>query len=398
MSTFFRGVGPAIFLLILGGCSDGSDQGGAPNPFAGFGSEIYSDTTHWLCHPALPTADNVCSSNLDTTRVFANGATEIETHAVATNPDVDCFYVYPTVSADEAGNSDLVANAEEDFTVLNQAARYSSFCRVYAPIYRQVTVSVIISDATGDAEQAYGDVLDSFKHYIATENAGRGYVLIGHSQGAGHLRRLIAEAIEPDPYLRERMISAHILGSSVRTVDGSNIVSGTESVELCRSDDHTGCMVTYVSYREGDAFVAAGTGRFGQPRDGEVGACTNPGALSGGSAELTPYFPVASNPQLEDFIIDRADGPFADPANAPQITTPFYTMPGFLNGQCATGPTGIRYLEIGVNADPDDPRADDFNGEMVLQDWGLHLVDMTVAMGDLVALGARQAEAWLSDR
>ncbi len=389
-------------MVLVGACSDSSDNAipadpGAANPFAPFNSSIYSDTGNWLCHPDLPDTGDTCKSDLDTTVVYADGSTGIERHNVADNPAVDCFYVYPTVSADDAGNSDLNANAEEAFTVLNQAARYSSFCRMFAPVYRQITVNVIITDEEGDGELAYGDVLDSFKHYIANYNGGRGFILIGHSQGAGHLRRLIAETVETNEYLRERMIAAHILGSSTRTAEGTNIVSGTQGIELCRTSDQTGCMVTYVSYREGDPFVANGTGRFGQPAEGETPACTNPAALSGGRAPLTPYFPIASNPQLEAFIIDRADGPFADPENSPEIMTPFYTMPGFLTGECATGPTGIGYLEVGVNADPDDPRADDFNGEMILQDWGLHLVDMTVAMGDLVALGALQAQAWLED-
>ncbi|NQX89504.1 MAG: DUF3089 domain-containing protein [Halioglobus sp.] len=388
-------------LAAIMACSDSND-GGAPTtvdvPFAGFTSPVYRDTDKWLCHPALPVAENICASNLDTTIVFANGATAVEPHVMAQNPQVDCFYVYPTVSADDSGNSDLLAGAEEYFTTLNQAARYSSFCRVFAPIYRQVTVNVIISDQQGDREVAYGDVLDSFKHYMSNHNQGRGYVLIGHSQGAGHLSRLLAETIEPDAVLRERMIAAHILGSSVRTVEGSNVVSGTNAVELCRAADQTGCVVTYVSYREGDAFVADGSGRFGQPLDGETSACTNPGALAGGSVGLRPYFPVASNPQLDAFIIPRTEGPFADAANAAEITTPFYSMPGFLEGQCTRGPTGIGYLRVGVNADPSDPRADDFNGEMILQDWGLHLVDMTVAMGNLVELGAGQAASWVQSR
>ena len=127
----------------------------------------------------------------------------------------------------------------------------------------------------------------------------------------------------------------------------------------------------------------------------KLGACTNPAALPGGSATLAPYFPVASNPQLAAFIIKRADGPFANQENSPAIATPFYSMPGFLSGECATGPTGIGYLRVVVNSDPADPRADDFNGEMILLDWGLHLVDMTVAMGNLEQLGALQADAWL---
>jgi Protein of unknown function (DUF3089) len=387
----------SLFALIgtLTACSDGNNELDPDNPFGFFSSSIYSQTDNWLCHPGLTAEENLCASNLDATVVFPDGSTTIEPHTIAADPAVDCFYVYPTVSADLSGNSDLIANEEEEFTVLNQAARYSSFCRVFAPIYRQVTVTVIVTDEEGDGELAYNDVLDSFKHYIANHNNGRGFILIGHSQGAGHLRRLIAEAVEPDEYLSNHMIAAHILGSSTRTMEGTNIVSDTQSLELCLSADQTGCMVSYVTYREGDAFVADGSGRFGRPQPGEVPACTNPSALSGGRASLTPYFPIASAPLLGEFIIDRADGPFADSSTAPEITTPFYTMPGFLEGECTTGPSGIGYLRVSVNADPEDPRADDFNGEMILQDWGLHLVDMTVAMGNLVELGAVQSATWL---
>ena len=30
--------------------------------------------------------------------------------------------------------------------------------------------------------------------------------------------------------------------------------------------------------------------------------------------------------------------------------------------------------------------------------WGLHLIDVTIAMGDLVELGATQARSWLQDQ
>ena len=101
---------------------------------------------------------------------------------------------------------------------------------------------------------------------------------------------------------------------------------------------------------------------------------------------------------IGDFIIQRVDGPFTDPEQAPPITTPFYKMPGFLSAECVVDQSGISYLKVSVHADPDDPRADDFNGEMILLDWGLHLVDVTVGMGNLVQLGASQAQAWLQDR
>ena len=41
----------------------------------------------------------------------------------------------------------------------------------------------------------------------------------------------------------------------------------------------------------------------------------------------------------------------------------------------------------------------DFNGEFIGGDgWGLHLVDVTIAMGDLVELGAVQTKSWLQDQ
>ncbi|MEZ5569842.1 MAG: hypothetical protein R3E54_16145 [Halioglobus sp.] len=94
-----------------------------------------------------------------------------------------------------------------------------------------------------------------------------------------------------------------------------------------------------------------------------------------------------------------APNPFADPANAPRVTTPFYAMPDFIDGACTVDDNGVSYLQAMALTDPTDPRADDFNGEFIGGDgWGLHLVDMTLTLGDLVALGAQQAEAWLQDR
>ena len=47
-------------------------------------------------------------------------------HAIA---PIDCFYVYPTVSLDQTGNSDMTAGPEEHGVILQQFARFSSVCR-----------------------------------------------------------------------------------------------------------------------------------------------------------------------------------------------------------------------------------------------------------------------------
>ena len=52
-----------------------------------------------------------------------------------------------------------------------------------------------------------------------------------------------------------------------------------------------------------------------------------------------------------------------------------------------------------VHGDPSDPRTDDINGDLggggqVLANWGLHLVDVNLAMGNLLDIVGRQAKAW----
>jgi hypothetical protein len=242
-------------------------------------------------------------------------------------------------------------------------------------------------------------VLDSFKQYIANDNQGRGFILIGHSQGSSLLRRLIAEAIETDEYLLQHMISAHLLGTSVNKPEGVDIGSEFQQVPMCRTADQSGCIVSYSTFRNTDPFLAAGQAFFGAPLDGELAICSNPAALAGGSASLSAYFPLAPDPVLDELIIKKANGPFADPATAPTITTPFYSMQDLISGECVVDANGISYLEATVQYDLSDPRADDINGEFFPGvGYGLHLVDMTLAMGDLVALGASQAQAWLQDQ
>ncbi len=401
-----------VSILVLGSflmaCSDSNNNDdtlqvdqGPPNPFTGFVSSLYSGGDNWLCHPALTDTDNVCASNLDATLVYADGSNEIEPHIRAADPEVDCFYVYPTVSGDTGTNSDLEAGPEERFTTLNQAARYTRFCRVFAPLYRQATLAAIVGGTYGEgAPIAYADVLDSFKHYMANDNKGRGFILIGHSQGAGHLKQLIAETIENDEYLLQHLVSAHLIGSAVRQPEGSDIGGDFKQVPVCRTSDQTACVINYSIYRDSDSDLAAGLAVFGTPANGLTAMCTNPAALSGGDASLNGYFPVAASPGVIDsLIVKRANGPYADPASAPPITTPFYAMPDFISGQCVLDENGISYLRATVRADPRDPRADDFNGEFaIFSGWGLHLVDMTLPMGDLVELGSTQAKAWLQEQ
>lgn len=399
----------ALAVAALGACSSGDDEGGSegdtdgdapaaetalPAGYEGHTSEVYADDAHWLCKPGI--ADDVCSRDLDATAVAADGSTEVVEHVTADDPPIDCFYVYPTTSFDEGPNSDLEpAEAEEVFTAYNQVARLVSTCRVYAPVYRQVTLSAIGGGAgdSGDGpdprEVAYGDVLDAFMDYVVNESEGRGFVLIGHSQGAGLLTRLIADEIDGEPLLRDRLVSAYILGTSLQVPDGEVVGGSFAEVPLCEEAEQTGCVVSYSSYRATSPPVDSSF--FGRGDDGTRAACVNPADLAGGPAPVQPYFLVT---QPEGTLLGGTSGaqPFADPARTAEVTTPWVTYPGFVEAECVSE-GDFTYLALTVAGDPDDPRTDDIGGDLN-EEWGMHLIDANVAMGDIEDLVTVQAGAY----
>lgn len=405
----------AAALAPAASCGSGSDHGAASqNPYAGYVSATYAGTDQWLCHPGLTGSADVCSGDLSTIRVQADGSSTTEAFTPAADPPVDCFYLYPTVSFDLAANSDLDPGAQETGTTLIQAARYGSVCRVFAPVYRQRTLVLlglrlfapflVPDDVSAKASAiAYGDVLDAFRHYIANENHGRGFFLLGHSQGAGLSARLIAEEIETQPYLAARLIAAHIPGATVAVPKGADVGGTLASTPACTRADQTGCVVAYSTFRQGDPDLAEP--RFGVTGDPATQAlCVNAAALVADAASTTPatldaYLPFLQPPIFQAILIARGEGgPYADPAQnrAAAKGHAFYSVPGQLHGQCVVDPASTAsYLEVTIESDPTDPRADDYPGEFLGgKGWGLHLVDVSMVQGDLVRLAATQAAAW----
>jgi hypothetical protein len=335
---------------------------------------MYDEATNWLCLPGM--RDELCTTGLDATIVRADGSTEPEPFVPAAEPGFDCFYVYPTVSNDSGSNSDLNAGSEETNVTKAQAGRYSRVCRVFAPLYRQVTLTALTGGSISDDARtsAYRDVVAAFNRYLTNFNAGRGFVLIGHSQGSGMLRRLIAEEIDGRPELRERLIAAHLLGTSVAVPDGEDVGGDFKNVPVCRSDSQIGCVLAYSTFRADSP--PPDNSRFGKVASGRA-VCANPAALGGGKGILVPYF--GSN-----------QAAFAQ--GGARITTPFITFPDFLEAECVAQGE-FTYLALTVLSDPADPRVDDIGGD-ISADWGLHLVDVSIAMGSLVKLAETEANAF----
>lgn len=355
----------------------------------------YSDQASWLC---LPGRADACAFDQSATIVTADGSTKVESFKAAADPKFDCFYVYPTVSLDPTPNSDMNAGAEERQVAAFQAARFSKNCRVYAPLYRQVTITALSALLAGkpvvpDRALAYGDVKAAWAHYLAAHNNGRGVVLIGHSQGSGMLKQLIAEEIDGKP-ITKQIISAMLLGTNIAVPEGKDVGGDFKAFPLCKSAGQTGCLVTYVSFRA--SAPPPDNSRFGVvPQPGMVAACVNPAALGGGKVVTDAYL-GARGAGLSSAV----QGPWVK--DGPAVTTPFVKVPGLISAEC-TASGKFHYLAVSVNADPADPRTDTIVGDVsvlgkVLPDWGLHLIDMPVVMGDLVELSNRQAKAWAAKR
>lgn len=132
----------------------------------------------------------------------------------------------------------------------SQAARFSSVCHVYAPMYRQVTIAALGGSGTTPASVtlAYTSVLSAWKDYLAHDNHGRGVMFIGHSQGAALLITLLRNVVDPSPTLRRRLVAAILLGGNVTVASGSDVGGDFQHLPACRSTRQTGCVVAYSSF------------------------------------------------------------------------------------------------------------------------------------------------------
>jgi hypothetical protein len=342
-------------------------------------SEVYKDPANWICRGDMT---DTCDNPAPLTQVAADGTLTVEPYQVAVDPPIDCFYVYPTISEDATYNSDLVPGNEVGVTDL-QAARFNQVCKVYAPIYRSVTLAGLFGRTPGDFatgwDMAYRDVLDAWRHYLANDNHGRPVVLLAHSQGSFHVVRLLREEIDPKPEERSLIVSAIIPGTSFQVAPGQDVGGDTQHMPLCRSVGQIGCIITFQSYR--DTVPPLPGAIFGAPQGSTASACTNPAALAGG-------------PGLLDAAAPTGPWVFTNPADAAAITTPFMAVPGLITAECKVTPAGYSYLAITVNADPSDPRADDIPGDGA-PNWGLHTVDLSITQESLINLVREQATAYV---
>jgi hypothetical protein len=241
------------------------------------------------------------------------------------------------------------------------------------------------------AEKAYVGVLTAFDEYLAKYNSGRGFVLIGHSQGAAMLIQLIKEQIDHSSALRKKLVSTILLVGNVLVPKGKTVGGSFQNVPACQIAGQTHCVVAYSSFLK-EPPEGANFGRVSSPLLALGGSgpteaeaknlevlCVNPAVLVQGNyagpllrSESTSPFPGLLGPYV----------------HAPKASTPWVSDPGQYTGQCerANGATWLQLTDVGGSGDKRE-QIEEVLGPL----WGTHLEDVNVALGNLVGLTALQA-------
>jgi hypothetical protein len=160
---------------------------------------------------------------------------------------------------------------------------------------------------------------------------------------------------------------------------------------LCTSGDQLACIIVYGTFRNTNPPSANSS--FGRHGIFTRGACTNPAALAHGGDQLHAYLNSSTTGRSAIASWTTAQ---------PLLVTTFAKVPDLLTARCVSTATHS-YLEITVHGNPDDPRTDDIGGDVISEgqrnsDWGLHSVDISIAMEDLLTLVARQSKQFAGPR
>ena len=208
-------------------------------------------STVWLCRPGQ--TPDPCASSRAATAVAGerHHPPRVIADLAPSAGRFDCFYVYPTVSTEPGVNADLAVQPAEQAAAVVQASRFSQHCTVWAPMYRQVTVTGLAAASRPvrrwlsrtPACWPPGRTISP-----TTTTAGR-----SSSSGIRRARPCSSSCCRPRSTPRRacagRMVSAILLGGNVQVPTG-RAVGGTFRTHpgLRHGPSQTRCVIAYSSF------------------------------------------------------------------------------------------------------------------------------------------------------
>jgi hypothetical protein len=177
---------------------------------------------------------------------------------------------------------------------------------------------------------------------------------------------------------------------------GADVGGAFSSIPVCHSNKQVGCVIAFADFR--DNVPPPPNSRFAHAPDGMQAVCANPAALGGGSGMLDAYLSASKISGGENVLPQ----PFDWTTPPKPVDTPFVKVPGLLSAQCVQNEHGS-YLAVTLHPTPGGARVNDISGDVVIagkvaEDWGLHLIDANLTMGNLIALVGDESKAYLAKR
>ncbi|MED5543942.1 MAG: DUF3089 domain-containing protein [Pseudomonadota bacterium] len=282
------------------------------------------------------------------------------------------FFVHPTSYMEKAHWNapldDEDANNRAALFTQTMASAFTAAGDVWAPRYRQATIGAFFTarpEARQALDLAYGDLESAFAVFLR-ENPEGPIVLVGHSQGALLLRRLLRDHVAGTP-VAARVAAAYLPGWPV-SLDHDLPKMG---LPQCTSDNQAGCVLSWLSVADpaDTSALTAGylrqTGLDGQKLDGSPFLCTNP-------------------------LIGAQDGAADARANTGTLVPDFAEKTGTLAPQVVPAACELdNFLHIGA-----PPKLE--LGDYVLPGNNYHVYDILLFWENLRADARKRLTAWLA--
>lgn len=252
-------------------------------------ANAYDDPAMWLSRPGMGVNDPARWQP-----ATAREQTTLPTPADAPAPDFAVFFVHPTSYLDRSSWNAPLEDAESqriaNIYVRGMASPFNQASEIWAPKYRQATFGAFLTDAP-DAQKAldaaYADVKQAFAFFASSVAKDTPIVLVGHSQGALHLQRLLREEVVASE-LAPRIAAVYAVGWPISVQHDLPALG----FPACAAPNQAGCIMSWSTYAEpadpSDVLetYAASVGFDGEKRGTSPILCTNPlTGAAGGAAE-----------------------------------------------------------------------------------------------------------------
>lgn len=213
-------------------------------------ANAYEDPALWYSRPGIGVKDPARWQP-----AYAKDRGVLPTPAEPPAPAFAVFFVHPTSYLNRASwNAPLADGGDPEaeriarIYLRGMASPFNAASEIWAPRYRQATMGAFLTDAPEGKQAidaAYADVREAFRYFLTSVDPKTPIVLAGHSQGALHLKRLLAEEVRGSP-AAERLVAAYVIGWPVSLQHDLPAIG----FPACAAPDQAGCVISWSSFAE----------------------------------------------------------------------------------------------------------------------------------------------------